>query len=172
MFLAPHELTQYLLIEQSASVADFGAGSGLYALHLAERAPYSSIYALDISPNHVRALDRRAREAGFSNLSVLHADLNEPLPFKGGHLGGAFLVNTLHALTARAEFLAELHRVLQAGAPVLCADWCASFKGMGPATDAVIPPGEAVRLFRAHGFTTGAMLPAGSHHFAFVARRA
>jgi hypothetical protein len=43
---------------------------------------------------------------------------------------------------------------------------------MGPAPEKAVAPAEAARLFESAGFTIGDMMPAGTHHFAFIATRA
>jgi hypothetical protein len=50
-------------------------------------------------------------------------------------------------------------------------DWLASFNDMGPRPERVVSPGVAVKLFSSAGFAPGAMLPGGSHHYAFVAQK-
>lgn len=153
-------------------VGDFGAGQGLYTRALLQKlGTEGAVYAFDVFEPHVEALHKeRIREAR-ENLFSLCVDLNQHLPLRDAILHCSLLTNTLHALSDRSHFLSELHRVTRPGGRVLMVDWASSFKGLGPADDAVVTPGEAVRLFRAHGFSVGEMLPAGTHHYAFVATK-
>ena len=102
---------------------------------------------------------------------ALHVDLNEGIPLTSELLDASLLANTLHAITERVYLLNELHRVLRREGSVLFLEWASSFNNMGPTEMQAVPPAEAVRLFRSSGFTTGPMLPAGTHHYAFVATK-
>ena len=95
--------------------------------------------------------------------------MNTHIPVKDNLLHFAILSNILHAISSRDRFLKELARVIQPGGRALVIDWTESFKNMGPTSEAAVTPSEAVRLMRAAGFSTGDMLPAGSHHYAFLA---
>jgi trans-aconitate methyltransferase len=168
MFLDPKEVLQHLPLRADHKVGDFGAGQGTYAFALAERLPDGSVYAFEALPGHVEAIARRQP----GNIFALMADLNKHIPVRDGLLNAGIVTNTLHALQERQRFVAELARVLTPRAPVLVVDWAASFNDMGPHQDAVVSPGDAVRLFQSGGFSVGAMLPAGSHHYAFIATKA
>jgi len=155
-----------------ARVADFGSGTGEHALLLSERiGEDGAVYAFDINAGHVESLVREKTRRSLSNLLSLGADLNEGVPLKSGVLSAALVSNTLHALSKREVFMRELNRVLSLNAPVMFVDWIHSFKDMGPAETRVVYPSDAVHLFEANGFSVGKMLPAGTHHYAFIARK-
>lgn len=172
MFLKPTQVISHLSIRPGLSVADFGAGRGEYSLALKDAlGQEGAVYAFDVVPEVVERLHRERARRNIENLFTLCTDLNQHLPLKDRLLHCAVVVNTLYALHARDAFLEELHRVLKPNARVLMVDWASSFRNMGPRESEVITPGDAVRLFRAHGFSVGSMLPAGTHHYAFVAQK-
>lgn len=171
MFLNPTEILSHLPFTAHARVADFGSGAGHYAFALGERlGAEGRVYALDVFAPALDAIRRKGEEYA-PEFHTLHADLNEHIPLKDELLHGAVVANLLHQLTERERFVNEVARVLESGGTVLVVDWVASFKHMGPHPDAVLTPGDAVRLFRNAGFTTSDMLPAGTHHFAFLAKK-
>ena len=167
MFLDPFEVLSHLPLRSGSRVGDFGAGAGVYAYALAEQLPDGSVYALEALPLHVEAM----RKKNLKNLYPLIADLNAHIPLKDALLDAAVIANTLHALRDRERFLGELARVMAPRAPVLIVDWMDSFKNMGPRGEDIVAPNDAVRLFESRGFAAGAMLPAGSHHYAFIATK-
>lgn len=167
MFLDPEEVVRHLPIRAGSRIGDFGAGEGRYAFALSARVPDGAVYAIEALPAHVEAMARR--RAG--NVFPLVADLNRRVPLRDALLDAGIVANTLHALTERARFARELARVMAPGAPVLVVDWMSSFNNLGPHPDRIVAPSEAVGLFKDSGFTAGAMLPAGSHHWAFVASK-
>ena len=154
-------------------VADCGFGVGEHALLLTQRlGEEGAVYAFEIKPNNVEALARTKARENIENLFPMHVNLNEPLPLKDAMLNLALLSNTLPAVRERATLLSELKRVLVANGLVFFVDWAHSFNNMGPRDEDVIYPGDAVRLFESFGFSVGNMLPAGTHHYAFIARKA
>lgn len=170
MFLDPQDILGRVSVPPGARIADFGTGAGEYALGALERAgdPGTVVYAFDAIPALVRKLERKAaRYRG--TLYALVADLNQHIPLADDLIHFSVAANILHALQDRERFARELARVTRPGGRALIVDWVASFNNMGPAADAAVTPSEAVRLMRAAGFSAGEMLPAGSHHYAFVA---
>lgn len=164
-------MLSYAPVWPGERVADFGAGSGAYLEPLsASVGNEGSVYALDAYPEHLSRI-HRARVFGLQNVYPLEVDLNEHIPLADNLLHGALVVNTLYALTARFHFIQELSRVTVRSGRVLFVEWMDSFKNIGPTPEQVVAPGEAVRLFRSGGFSIGAMLPAGTHHFAFLATK-
>jgi ubiquinone/menaquinone biosynthesis C-methylase UbiE len=169
MFLNPREILERVSIPAGSSVGDFGSGSGHFALGVIERlGPETTVYAFDAFLPSLSKLEREAKRRG-GRLYGVEADLNNHIPVKDNLLHFAILSNILHAISSRERFLKELARVIQPGGRALVIDWTQSFNNMGPTASAAVTPSEAVRLMRAAGFTTGDMLPAGSHHYAFLA---
>lgn len=172
MFLEPKSILQNVKIAHGARIADFGAGAGHYALLAAERLQGGgTVYAFDAFRPALDALKREAMRRSLS-IHTLESDLNRHIPLKDNLLGLGIAVNVLHQLSNRKKFVEELARVIEPSGEVLVADWAGSFKNMGPNEGSIILPGEAVELFKSAGFTPGPLLPAGTHHFAFVARNA
>lgn len=172
MFLSPFQVVDQLPIRPGMRVADFGSGNGQYSLLLAERLRgEGSVYAFDLNEEGVESLARERLRKNIADLYTMCVDLNSHLPLKDAMLHCALISNTMYALQERDIFLAELKRVLADGGTVYFTDWASSFKNMGPRDEEVITPSEAVRIFEQNGFTVGPMLPAGSHHYAFIATK-
>lgn len=172
MFLKPRELVGFLSCTEGMRVADFGAGAGTYTTLLSSKVGHSgAVYAFDVAEGCVECLGRLCVQSGMKNVFPLCTDLNTKIPLKDNLLSASIIVNTLHAIQDRSRFLAEVYRVTKPGGRVLVADWIASFKNVGPPEECVVTPGEAERLLRASGFSLEKTLPAGSHHFAFIAKK-
>ncbi len=169
MFLNPREILVHLPVTAHASVGDFGAGGGHFAFAIAEKlGAEGTVYAFDAFGPNLEAI-RRQGEKYPATFHTLQSDLNTHIPLRENTLHIATVANVLHQLQERERFVLELARVLKPGGSALVVDWISSFKNMGPEESAVISPGEAVRLFQSAGFKAGGMLPAGTHHFAFLA---
>ncbi|MES2135009.1 MAG: methyltransferase domain-containing protein [Patescibacteria group bacterium] len=169
MFLNPRDILSHLPITAHSKVGDFGVGAGHYAFALAEKlGAEGSVYAFDVFGPALDTI-RRGGEKYPAEFHTLHSDLNEHIPLRENLLNIAVVANILHQINERERFVGEVARVLRPGGTALVVDWMSSFRNMGPVSDSVLAPGEAVRLFRQAGFETGEMLPAGTHHFAFLA---
>lgn len=169
MFLKPDEVFNHLYIEPTSRFGDFGAGAGHYSLLAAKKlAPGGAVYAFDINGGSLDRL-RTEGEKYAADFYTLDSDLNQHIPLRDNLLDSAVVANVLHQLEAREYFARELSRVMRPGGKALVIDWVSSFKNMGPAEGKTALPGDAVRFFKLAGFTTGEMLPAGTHHFAFIA---
>jgi SAM-dependent methyltransferase len=92
-------------------VADLGCGTGTHASALASRSGRASVVGVERSPGMVAM----ARAKG---VAVVQADLGDGLPLATASCGGALSVYSLQFLDAGAV-LAEAHRVLRAGAPIV-----------------------------------------------------
>lgn len=169
MFLNPRDILSHLPLAASFRVGDFGTGAGHYGYEVAEKLGAEGVvYAFDAYTPSLDAVYRRGKTFA-PQFHALHSDLNEHIPVRENLLDAAVVANTLSGLSERSRFVSELARVIRPSGSVLVVDWLSSFKNMGPPADATITPADAVRLFRSSGFSVGEMLPAGTHHFAFIA---
>ena len=94
-----------------ASALDFGCGTGLLTLELAERC--ATVTGLDTSPGMLAELSAKIERAGLGNVGVLLADLaaGDPLP------GGYDLVASAMALHHVADLPAVLKGLFALTAP-------------------------------------------------------
>ncbi len=168
---APADVLKYVRLTPGMRAGDFGSGSGAYTEALLDRiGEEGAVYALDALPQSLASIRRSAERSGKRCMTICTEFENE-LPLRENLLDVAVLSNTLHAVdpTRRPHFASELARVIVPGGQVLVVDWAGSFNSMGPPPALVVSPVEAVRISRAAGFSTSTMLPAGTHHYAFVA---
>ena len=172
MFLNPASVLEHLPFARNASVGDFGAGAGHFTFAAAKRLDGRGlVYALEAFSPSVDAISNEANRRG-ARVHALTADLNTHIPLRDNLLSAGIVANTLHHIKNREQFVKELARVIQPKGKVLVVDWASSFKNMGPHEDAVVLPADAAYLFRVAGFTMSPMLPAGTHHYAFLAENA
>lgn len=122
----PHErwgrgLLAALTLRGDECVADVGAGTGRDTEALLKRLPRGHVVAIDGSVAMLARLRDRLGTIGPDRLTVLHADLREPLVLPE-LVDGAFSVATLHWLPDHEAVFRSLAAILRPGG-VLRAEW-------------------------------------------------
>ena len=104
----PDLVMDQLGIADGSKVADIGAGAGWFTLRLARRVgPNGKVYAQDLQPEMVIAIDRRVRRENLRNVKVVKADENSPnLP--QGDLDAVLVVDVYPEVKNPVSFLRSL----------------------------------------------------------------
>ena len=112
-FLLPRmNVLKEVNIKPGFQVLDYGCGPGGYIIPLAELVGKSGkIYALDIHPLAVQAVQRIASKKQLTNVETILSDCETGLP--DNSVDVILLYDTFHALSDPNGVLAELHRVLK-----------------------------------------------------------
>lgn len=98
---------------------DVGCGPGHAALRLAVRGPAARVVGVDSSDEMVHLASRRADRSGVgARVRFVAADAME-LPFEAERFAAAISLASIKHWPDRGRGLAELHRVLAPGAPLL-----------------------------------------------------
>ncbi len=102
-------------IRAGERVLELGPGPGAFSLDAARMLGESGrLIAVDIQPEMIARLERRAREAGLTNIEAHTADAHH-LPLPDASVDRAFLITVLPEIPDRARALSELRRVLRPG---------------------------------------------------------
>jgi ubiquinone/menaquinone biosynthesis C-methylase UbiE len=105
-------------LEAGQVVLDFGCGIGSYTIPAAQIVGDEGlVYALDMHPLAIRAVERRAREADLSNVRTILSKGDTALP--DGSMDVVLLYDVLHSVPEKQALLAELCRVLKPGGHLL-----------------------------------------------------
>jgi ubiquinone/menaquinone biosynthesis C-methylase UbiE len=103
-------------IKRGSRVADIGAGSGWFTVRSARRVRNQGIvYAVEINPEYVRHLKRRAQREKLSNIRTLLGKPNDPM-LPAASVDVAFLLKTYHEIAQPIAFLRRLRPALRPGA--------------------------------------------------------
>ena len=163
--LAPDTVLDLLEAPSGATVIDFGAGTGTYALEIARRRPDLHIVALDEQPGMLELLRAKPEASALRNVEpVLSGEL--------GRLAGSadriLAINVLHEIGDAA--LRQLKSLLKPGASVLFIDWDSSIdRPVGPPKDHTYTAAEARTRLEGFGLQVE-QLPPMKYHFALRAR--
>ncbi len=171
MFSNPQHNIEQFALGDDMRVADFGTGSGAYALAAARAVGGDGkVYAIDVRQENLSRLQKEAESARLHNIEVLRGDL-EKLGGSGlrdGAVDAVIISNILFQVKDKKAFVKEAHRVLAPGGRMLVVDWAQSFGGAGPAADAVVREEEAKTLVLDEGFLYIKSIDAGAYHYGLV----
>lgn len=121
----PQQILTALNLKSGEVVADIGAGSGYFTFRLAHHVgAQGKIYAVDVSPDMIRHINRRIRELktnnvvsvlGRSRRSVAAGGLNKPLLYlrrmaPRGQSGEVSLAHEEDAETGRRNLMIDFHK--------------------------------------------------------------
>ncbi len=109
----PSRAIELLNFSQGMTVADIGAGSGYYALRIAQIVgPTGKVYATDIQPEMLSLLKKRMRQKNVSNVeAILGTEKDPKLPPKSCDL--ILLVDVYHEFSQPQEMLLKLKESLK-----------------------------------------------------------
>ncbi len=125
----PDEVIRALELAPDATVADIGAGTGYFAVRLADSLPTGRVHAVDVEPDMVRYLAERARREKRENLMVRAGAPHDPqLPEK---VDLVLMVDVYHHLDERERYFRRLGDYLKPGGRVAIVDFTPD-SPMGP----------------------------------------
>ena len=148
----PEEVVRALAFREGEVVADIGSGTGYFTLRFARAVGESGrVYAVDVSPDMVRHLNRRLRDEAVRNVVSVLADPDDPL-LPDDSVDRFVIVNTWHHVEARAGYLEKLKRMLRPGGQVVHIDFQKRDAPVGPPLSEKIAREDLVKQMEAAGF--------------------
>jgi 2-polyprenyl-3-methyl-5-hydroxy-6-metoxy-1,4-benzoquinol methylase len=108
----PSVVLEQLGLMPGMSVCDLGCGNGFYTLLMAQKVgPTGKVYAVDIQPEMLQLLSRRAAEAKIDQIDMIHSTVNDAkLP--DGKVDLLLLVDVYHEFSHPEEMLASIRKSL------------------------------------------------------------
>lgn len=153
----PHEVIQALDLRQDAVIADVGAGTGYFAMRLANMVPKGRIYAVDLEPDMVKYLRERAKREKRDNVVAVAGAPDDPrLPEK---VDLVLLVDVYHHIEDRERYFRKLRASLKPGGRIAVIDFRPD-SPEGPPKAARIAPERVLAEMKAAGYGL-----AGRHDF-------
>jgi ubiquinone/menaquinone biosynthesis C-methylase UbiE len=152
----PDEVMKALALRPGEAVADIGSGSGYFTLRFARAVGETGrVYAVDISPDMVRHVNRRVRDAGIRNVASVLADPDDPL-LPDASVDRVVIVDTWHHVLDQAKYLEHLKRVLRPGGQVVHIDFQKRELPLGPPLAMKIAREDLVKQMEGAGFRLAA----------------
>jgi len=173
-FIEPAKVIAYFELRPDTQVADFGAGTGAYALAMSRAIlPNGKVYAVDVQKELLITLRNSIQSEHIENIELLWGDIET---LGGSKLGDqmmdfVLISNVLFQTKAGYQLAIEAKRVLKPGGCLAVIDWTDSFGNMGPTSDMIVPATEAKKIFESAGFQFEKDFPAGDRHYGLIFKK-
>lgn len=173
--ITPEQAIEMLDLYGPMVVADFGTGSGYFALLAAHKiSADGKVYAFDVQETPLAILRKRAHDAHLFTIETLRADLEQP---EGSRLvdrsvDAVIIANILFQSSEKQKIIAEAFRILKNNGKLLIVDWISAPQNLlGPRHDVRLSPETVRHLVEEEGGTIERELRIGDHHFGVIARK-
>lgn len=173
--LPPADLIKLLELTGAETVVDFGAGTGLYSVPVADALPNGVLVAVDAHAELLeRLLAKVAAATPVGRVQTVH-NADGRVPLADGEADRVFMVNVLHHIHDEPAVLAEVHRLLAPRGRLVSVDFAQMDRPVGPPNDHVLALDEARRVLSGMGLRELAVYrpgEVGRYHIAIVAEKA
>ncbi len=117
------EIVASIGLESGQSIADVGAGTGLFVpLFAAAVGPEGKVYAVDIAPRFIEHIRARAAERNLTQVrAILNEDRSTRLP--EGSVDVVFICDTYHHFEYPEAMLASIHQAMRPGGRLVIVDF-------------------------------------------------
>ena len=148
----PHEVIHALAIKPGEVIADIGAGSGYFTFHLARHVgDKGKVYAVDVSPDMVRHINRRIRDSKVTNVVSLLADSDDPL-LPDRSVNRFFVCDVWHHIDNQTKYLSLMKKMLKPGGEIVMIDFHKKDLPIGPPMQMKIAREDLITQMGSNGF--------------------
>lgn len=168
--MQPDAIWDEFNVPPSATLLDFGAGTGVFARYFAQRLSSGRIFACDVSQTMLDYLRDSLSESDREKIvPVLTEESAVPLPAESIDL--IFAINVYHELENASATLDELCRLLVPRGRLAVIDWEKSPTEEGPPLDHRVGADELLAEVTMAGFAEHRWVETLPQHFFLVATR-
>jgi ubiquinone/menaquinone biosynthesis C-methylase UbiE len=166
-------VVSFLRLAGDETVVDYGAGTGIYTIAVAEAVPEGRVVAVEALPRLAELLREKITPELAERLELVETDANA-VPLADGAADRVVMVDVLHHLYDQPEALAQVVRLLRPSGLFVVLDWGDKERPVGPPLGHVlgleavreIIAGMGLEVIEAH--EPGTELP---YHLAVVAAK-
>jgi ubiquinone/menaquinone biosynthesis C-methylase UbiE len=148
--LPPATVVGLLGLTGAETVVDYGAGTGVYTVAIAEALPDGRLYAVEALPELVVMLRQKITAELAPRICVVETQDNV-VPLDGGKADLVVMVDVLHHLHDHPEALEEVARVLRPGGRFVVVDWTDSERPLGPPASHVLSKAAILEILAGMG---------------------
>ncbi len=152
----PEQVMDALGVADGTKIADLGAGGGWFTVRLARRVgPNGIVYAEDIQPEMIEAIERRVQREGLQNVIIVSGTPRDPM-LPEARLDAILIVDAFHEMEYPVELLENAARALVAKGRLGIIDFRREGGGPGPPPEERVDPSTIIRAAGAAGLQLSA----------------
>lgn len=167
-FIDPNQALNQIDLAPNMIAADFGCGSGFWAIPLAKILKDGKVFAIDILKEPLSALKGRADSERILNIQTICSNVES----KGGSKLGdnsvdlVLMTNILFQVENKKAVFLEAKRILKSGGKILVVDWLPKAP-LGPEKGRILAE-EVKKVAKDFGFKFEKDFKAGGHHYGII----
>jgi len=167
-FLNPKLILDKLKLRKDMIAADFGSGSGGWAIPLARTLEDGFVYAIDILEEPTSVLKGKISRERISNIGVICSNIERQ---SGSTLADSstdlvLITNLLFQIENKKTVFAEAYRILKPGGKVLVVDWKKT-ANLGPEKRRISEV-QVKKIAEESDFKLERQFDAGPYHWALI----
>lgn len=148
----PQEVMVALDLKPGKVIADIGAGSGYFTFRLAHHVgDRGKVYAVDVSPDMIRHINRRIRELKAANVVSILADPDDPL-LPDASVDCFFFSDSWHHIENQTKYLSLMKKMLRPGGEIIMIDFHKKALPVGPPMEMKIAREDLIKQMESNGF--------------------
>lgn len=133
-------------------IADIGAGSGYFSFRLAHQVgDKGKIYAVDVSPDMILHINRRARAVKTNNVVSILADPDDPL-LPDRSINRFFFSDSWHHVENQTKYLSLIKKMLKPRGEIVMIDFHKKETPAGPPLQMRIAREDLIKQMESNGF--------------------
>ncbi len=170
-FLNPKEILKQLDLKKEMSAADFGSGSGGWAIPLAKKLKDGKVYAIDILKEALSALKSKSEIEGIDNIELIRYNIEGSgnLKLKDNSLDLVLITNLLFEAENKKRVIMEARRVINNNGKILIIDWLPE-STLGP-KDKKTSIKEIQKIAKDLDLKLEKQFKAGNYHFGLILKK-
>ena len=167
--IPPISTLEKLGISSTDIVADIGCGVGYFTIPAAGMVDSENkVFALDTSDLMLEEVKKRTSDSGVSNIiAIKTSEYDLKLPDES--VTFVLLVNVLHEIEDKAQFINEIRRILKTEGKIAIIEWEKENREMGPPMEHRIGKDETAALLRSFGLIAGGEIQLAGEFYGLVA---
>lgn len=172
-FINPQNVVAQMGLSVGQTVADFGSGSGYFAIAAAKMVGNTGVVlAVDVQQSKLTAVSSIAGQQGYKNIRLVQEDLDNPVKnIPDGSCDAVIMASVLHEVHNREQLLKNAYKVLKTGGLVLAVEWKAEHTIFGPDQTQRIPEEKLETELTNLGLQKVKIIPADMSHYAIVFKK-
>jgi len=148
----PHEVLTALKINPGEVIADIGAGTGYFTFRLAHFvADKGRVYAVDVSPDMIRHINRRIRDTKATNVVSILAEVDDPL-LPERSVNRILICDVWHHVENQTKYLSLMKKLLKPGGEIVMIDFHKKELPFGPPMQMKIAREDLIKQMEGNGF--------------------